>query len=563
MGTVIQDTPPRNDDRQPRWDRCERAPLFAHSRARRAQGLSQRPAAQALQVPRRTLQAWRTWPDPLALCPDVARCLHRGPGRALVHRLVLAFPLVCVAVGACGLRLACLCLTRSALDRLVAAASGAQPQVNRPVDAARVASRQSATARVAQAMPRTDRTVTQDDTWTGGRCLVTMDPDSHGMLVAQRPQARDHTSWEALMAPALAPRKGQGIPSTSEAAPGLLAYVAHALEAPPAPDLCHGQPARRKAVSAPLAITEPAAPKAAAEAHAQRAQGPTPRHTTGGAPDKRGPGRPPKALVSLEHAEQALSAARRQPARLAQQRAQVAQSRRAIGHADHGVDRERGGRRHGPRLAAESQGPIAQARARAQHAGRSQRGVERIAQAARVVPHRPATRACVSRYVGQQGNQREWTPPASFAMPAKLLPSCSLARVAQTRTVRAGEPLRERAARRRAPWCEPGGALRALSPEAHDQLHDEAKRRAAVFQRSRAHGEGRNGSLSLRHHPLRGLDLPRTRECCTARHHFFLTRPDGTTAAERCFGQKPRSMFAAIVDSVDLPPAPLSPPRRP
>ena len=111
--------------------------------------------------------------------------------------------------------------------------------------------------------------------------------------------------------------------------------------------------------------------------------------------------------------------------------------------------------------------------------------------------------------------------------------------------------------------CEPGGALRALSPEAHDQLHDEAKRRAAVFERSRAHGEGRNGSLSLRHHPLRGLDLPRTRECCTARHHFFLTRPDGTTAAERCFGQKPRSMFAAIVDSVDLPPAPLSPPRRP
>ena len=61
---------------------------------------------------------------------------------------------------------------------------------------------------------------------------------------------------------------------------------------------------------------------------------------------------------------------------------------------------------------------------------------------------------------------------------------------------------------------------------------------------------------------LRGLDHPRKRACLTAVHHFFLTRPDGTTAAERFFGQKPRSMFAAILASVEIPPAPLSPPRR-
>jgi Family of unknown function (DUF6399) len=51
-------------------------------------------------------------------------------------------------------------------------------------------------------------------------------------------------------------------------------------------------------------------------------------------------------------------------------------------------------------------------------------------------------------------------------------------------------------------------------------------------------------------------------QCFTAIHNFFLTRPDGTTAAERFFGQKPRSMFEAILESVELPPAPLSPPRR-
>ena len=134
--------------------------------------------------------------------------------------------------------------------------------------------------------------------------------------------------------------------------------------------------------------------------------------------------------------------------------------------------------------------------------------------------------------------------------------------MAQTRTVREGQPLRELAARLRAPLFAPDGALSEVSPEAQEQLHTDAKRLAAVFQRSSANVEGRNGSLSLRNHQLRGLDLPRKRECFTAMHNFFLTRSDGTTAAERFFGQKPRSMFAAILASVELPPAPLSPPRR-
>jgi uncharacterized protein DUF6399 len=83
-----------------------------------------------------------------------------------------------------------------------------------------------------------------------------------------------------------------------------------------------------------------------------------------------------------------------------------------------------------------------------------------------------------------------------------------------------------------------------------------------VFQRSRAKVEGRNGSVSLRNHPRRGLDLPRKRECCTAMPNCFLTRPDGTTAAARFFGQKPRSMCAVILQAVERPPAPLSPPRQ-
>jgi Family of unknown function (DUF6399) len=172
--------------------------------------------------------------------------------------------------------------------------------------------------------------------------------------------------------------------------------------------------------------------------------------------------------------------------------------------------------------------------------------LERIAKAERGVPNMQATSACVSRYVAPQVAPLDLTPPISFAMPAQLMPSSSLDRVAQTRRVSEGEPLRELAERLRAPWVAPGGVVSAWGPEAHDQLHAAAKRRAAVLQRSRAKVEGRHGSLSLRRHQRRGLDVPRQRPCCTAMHNFFLARPDGTTAAERFFSQKPRSMFAAI-----------------
>ena len=173
-----------------------------------------------------------------------------------------------------------------------------------------------------------------------------------------------------------------------------------------------------------------------------------------------------------------------------------------------------------------------------------------------------ATIAFVSGYVGQQVEQLELPQPISFAMHAKLIASYDLDRVAQTRTVEGGKPLRELAERLRAPLFEPGGILSDLSSETQDQLHDEATRLANVFQRSSSNVEERNGYLSLRNHQLRGLDRPRKRECFTAIHNFFLTRPDGTTAAERFFAQKPRSMFAAILESVELAPAPLNPPRK-
>jgi hypothetical protein len=402
VGTVIQDQQHRNPAGQPRWDRFERADLFEQYRELRTQGISERQAAKELKVPRTTLQAWRVWHDPLDICPHVAEFFQSGPGLAFLHRIVIAFHLVCVEVGACGIRLVCLFLNLTGLNRFVAASYGAQQQVNFPIEHAMVTYHQDETARLAQDMPQKDLTVTQDETFTGGLCLITMDPESHCIILEQLAQARDQTSWNAWMAPALAQFNCRVSQSTSDEAPGLLAYVAHYLEAHHSPDLFHVQHELVKAVSAPMATKERTAHKAVTEATEQLERLQSNLQSPNEEPEQRRPGCTLKEPMSLEQAEQALDAARCEHERLAQQRQQVSTSIRGIGHDYHFVDLERGVRRNGRLIAADIQGHIEQIRAIAQHEGLSQSGLDRIDKAERVVPKMQATIEFVSGYVGQQ-----------------------------------------------------------------------------------------------------------------------------------------------------------------
>jgi hypothetical protein len=562
MGTVIQDTLQGNDDRHHRWERLERADLFTQYGDLRAQGLSQRQVAQRLAVPRSTLQAWQAYHDSLDACPAAVAFFHSVPGLAFLHRLVLAIHLVCIEIGACGIRLVCLLLQLTGLNRFVGASYGTQQQVNRRVEDAIVAYRRAESERLAHEMPPKEITMTQDETFTGGLCLIGIEPVSNYILLEQSAQARDHDTWQALMEQALVGLNCTVMQSTSDEAPGLLAYVEHHLGVHHSPDLFHVQHELSKAVSAPMAAKQRAAYKAVVQAEETLNRGQALLTNINREPPKRGPGRPPKATMSLEQAAQAVEAARQEHQRLAEQRERVSESISVLGHAYHFVDVERGVRRNGKLIAGDIQQHIDTIRTIAQQEHLSEACLDRIAKAARVVPKMQATIEFVAGYVRQQVRRLDLVQPASYAMHAHLISSYYLERVAATRTVTAGEALRATAERLRTPLFAPDGAFGALSPAEQDHLKDKAKRLAEVFQRSSSNVEGRNGYLSLRNHQLRGLDHPRKRTCLTAIHNFFLTRPDGTTAAERFFGQKPRSMFAAILASVEIPPAPLSPPRQ-
>lgn len=183
MGTVIQDAQQSNDDHQPRWSRTQRAERFDQYRELHAPGLSLPQAAKALEVPRSTLQAWRAYHESLDEHPAVVVFFQSFPGLAFLHRLVLGIHLVSTEVGACGMRLGCLLLQLTGLDRFVAASYGAQHQVNLQVEEAIVPFRHEESARLAKDMPAKDITLAKDETFPGGLCLVAAEPKSNYIIL--------------------------------------------------------------------------------------------------------------------------------------------------------------------------------------------------------------------------------------------------------------------------------------------------------------------------------------------------------------------------------------------
>lgn len=75
------------------------------------------------------------------------------------------------------------------------------------------------------------------------------------------------------------------------------------------------------------------------------------------------------------------------------------------------------------------------------------------------------------------------------------------------------------------------------------------------FQRSSSAVEGRNGYLSQIHHNRRGLSSKRLK-VATVIHNFALKRNDGTTAAERLFGQQFPDLFEYLLENIGELPQP-------
>jgi len=96
------------------------------------------------------------------------------------------------------------------------------------------------------------------------------------------------------------------------------------------------------------------------------------------------------------------------------------------------------------------------------------------------------------------------------------------------------------------------GPYSSFDPERWQVLEEAARECALIFQRSSSCVEGRNAQLSLYHHGLHRLSDEKL-GALTVIHNYYKKRVDGTTAAERLFGARPKDLFEWLLENMDFP----------
>jgi hypothetical protein len=513
-----------------------------------SQRSSQRRFASQQAVPRSTLQHWLQRQKRLALDPLAARFLESPQGLAFLHRLTVALHLVFALQGSGGLRLLTLFLRLTQLDQLIAPSHGARHKFATLLEQAVGDCADEQQPRLAAGMAQRDITVAEDETFHPATCLVAIEPVSGFLLLEQYAEHRDAATWDAALGQSLAGLPVKVACAVGDEAKGLLAHAKNGLGVPHSPDVFHVQQEMSRAAGAALAAQtrgalrdQEAAEQRVAAARIEQQQAAT---------EPRGPGRPIDHAARVRQAQEQAAERGRQVQTCQGRQERAREAVRGFGEDDHPFDLSTATPQGSPAVERRLEGRLATLAGVAREAGLTGSCPKRLAKARRVVPGLVAAvsyfwmrvRAAVTSRYGAVA----WVWAERLVAGMYLRQAAAKAKGAGRR-----EQLRRLAeaclAEARAKGEEPPGGWTAAETLAREW--------AGWFQRSSSCVEGRNGQLALQHHGLHRLSA-RKLKALTTLHNYWLKRKDGTTAAERFFGQKPADLFDWLLERLPLPARP-------
>jgi Family of unknown function (DUF6399) len=533
-----------------RWQRSQATDLLFRA-THGGECPSLRAFARANGLPHATLSYWRRRRDRLP-APQALRDFFESPaGHDFLRGLVCAAHLSFQQAGACGIRALVAFFRLAGLHPFVACSFGAQQRLAAHLEGLIVSYGQGQKQRLAAGMARRDISLAEDENFhQGSPCLVAVEPCSNFLVVELCRPNRDAGSWTQVVSTALEGLPVRVVQVTSDQAGGIVAHAKDGLGAHHSPDLMHLQQDLHRATALPLQAQLKRAQEEEAEAlvhgyrvhAAQEEQKARPR-----------PGRPRDLGGAWEQAKADYHRAAQAVADCRQLQARVKEAVRGLGDDYHPFDAE------GRALGEEGLRQKLSARlAVVEGVVLSQEGRKKVARAREMVPALVATLAWfwlqargLATAGGWAGQQRQ------------LLLGPVLAWAYWEQAARRGRDAAHRHELRERAWlcrqrAERGAAWQALAEPERARLLGSAREMAGRWQRSSSCVEGRNGQLSLRLHGRRGL-TERGLAALTVLHNYFSRRADGTTAAERFFGQKPDDLFGWLLQRLPELPRPAQP----
>lgn len=532
--------PPRQDPfRWPRVDVVTALEDFST-----AEQPSQRAFAEQAGIPHATFNYW-TRHYAAAEDDPVAAFFGSAAGEELLRRIALAAVLTFQLQGACGIRLVGTFLERAGLDRFVATSRGALHPLVARIESGLIAWRdREQPALAGQMKPRAITLVPDEHFHSGKPCLVGLEPVSGFLLVECYRDRRDADTWKGAIAEGTRGMPVEVVQMTSDEARALIRLAEKGFAAAHSPDLFHGQHDLLKPLLLPLNRPIQQAEKELHQASQRSAALDTPAEEPTSWKEF-------LALVCAVQKEEALS---KQLEQARQRQEEAVQQVRGIGDDYHPFDRETGQ----PLSAQEVGGPLNahldQLAKVAAEAGLAEKAKAAVNKSRTWVA---ALMGCVGWFwalADARLEELDLSEEQERAMKEKLLAghywgmAAGRARTAQERKrlKQLAEGLKEAA------WQE-GTALASLPELARKEVEEAAQQTAGLFQRSSSAVEGRNGRLSLQHHGHSRVSARRLK-ALTVLHNYLVKRSDGTTAAQRFFGQEHKDVFCWLLERLpDLP----------
>jgi ribosomal protein L16/L10AE len=521
---------------------------------------SQREATKEMGIPRTTVQYWLKRRDELNASPVVKAFFESPEGLAFLHRLVMAARLVILSFANGSVRTVCLFLELSGLDVFVARSFGAQQKASVAMEEGMVVFGQEERARLAPIMEPKKVTVCEDETFHPEICLVAVEPISNFIILEKYTAQRDTKTWKEAVQGAVSDLPVSVIQVVSDEAKALIRHAEIELGVHHSPDLFHGQHEIGKGIFLPLSSqinrAEEEHDKAVQEAERLVKE----RHVWENQPQLRTGKMPDFAkLIHVADWRDATTEVDLENAIARKERAKEILGE--IGSAYHPFDLRTGAPRQAEDVAQLLGKSFSDLDTIAQEAHLSERAIQHIEKARRLVPSMVETIAFFWSMVSISLNELALPQDIELAMVQNLIPAFYL-RYAAGKAKKAVDrkAILEVSEQLLLPLRGPGSPLSALEKEQIRHLEVIAKECAGFFQRSSSCVEGRNGQLALRHHSQHNIS-PRQLQATTVTHNYYIKRSDGTTAAERFFGNKPKDLFEYLLARLDLPARPAK--RRP
>jgi Family of unknown function (DUF6399) len=506
-----------------------------------ARGISERDAARKIGIPRDTLRYWKNRTNKIPLPKSTVDFFESRDGVMFIERLVNALQFVMTQVGPCGIRLVSLVLQMSSLDYFVASSYETLRERGVRMEEAIVAFGEEEKNRLSKTMPTKMISIAEDETFHHKPCLVAMEPVSNFILLERYGEKRDAESWNMMLGEALNGLPVKVIQSTSDEARGIVNHVEKNLGAHHSPDIFHVQQDISKGTSAAMATKV----RCASEETDKLKKALETRKIQNLVNTQRG--RPSSlSAKTTKEVEENYELSKEKLNALQSQQSAIRDAKRNIGSSYHPYDLTNGEKRSASQVQEELLKNFNIIEANAEAAQLKPSAIDKIKKAKRVVTGLVATIAFFWMVVNQFLESLSLSEEIKAVVEDILIPAHYLM-IAGKKSKTAEQRKCIQARAEQLLFQLHGNAVwEVTDTEEKNRLISAAKKCAHMFQRSSSCLEGRNGYLSLRHHGLHYLSS-RKLNALTVIHNYFITQRNNTTAAERFFEQKPRSLFDYII----------------